>query len=150
MMSRDPSWWRGILCCMEYVHKWHIIIQDYDFSLLSMLIYLYISVTLFAILNLVQMFPLVIMCSIYNNIIGLVTKGYHGCKCCVTSIKVMWSQHLQKSMYYYLRVFLPEDHPYRRVSSTFNVKPKITWRPQIMTPIDWLRAYEIEKEKEIA
>jgi hypothetical protein len=48
-----------------------------------------------------------------------------------------------------LRVFLLEDHPYRRETSTFNGKLERTWRPKIMTLIDWLRAYEIEKEKEI-
>jgi hypothetical protein len=48
------------------------------------------------------------------------------------------------------RVFLPEEHPYRRETSTFNGKPERTQRPAIMTPTEWLRAYEREKEKEFA
>jgi hypothetical protein len=46
------------------------------------------------------------------------------------------------------RVFLLEDHPYRRVASTFNGKPERTWRPEIMTPTNWNRAYDT-KEKEM-
>ena len=41
-----------------------------------------------------------------------------------------------------------DDHPYKRVASTFNGKSKRTQRPKTMTPIDWIRAYDIEKEKE--
>jgi hypothetical protein len=48
-----------------------------------------------------------------------------------------------------LRVFLPEEHPYRRETSSFNGKPERTQRPAIMTPKEWLRAYEREKEKDI-
>jgi hypothetical protein len=53
-------------------------------------------------------------------------------------------------VYDYSRVFLPEDHPYRRVGSAFNGKPKRTWRLEIMKPADWIRAYDTEKEKEMA
>jgi hypothetical protein len=36
-------------------------------------------------------------------------------------------------MYNYSRVFLLEDHPYRRVAYAFNGKPERTQRPEIMT-----------------
>jgi hypothetical protein len=49
-----------------------------------------------------------------------------------------------------LRVFLQEDHPYRRVASSFNGKPNRTRRvPKIMTPTDWIRAYDTMKEKKM-
>jgi len=47
------------------------------------------------------------------------------------------------------RVFLLEDHPYRRVASNFNGKPKRTQRPEIMTPTNWNREYDTDKEKEM-
>jgi hypothetical protein len=49
----------------------------------------------------------------------------------------------------YSRVLLLEDHPYRRVASAFNGKPKRTQRPEIMTLTYWIGAYDIEKEKEM-
>ena len=52
-------------------------------------------------------------------------------------------------MYDCTRVFLPEEHPYRRETSTFNGKPERTQRPTIITPAGWLKACEREKEKEI-
>jgi hypothetical protein len=52
-------------------------------------------------------------------------------------------------MYDYSRVFLSEDHPYSRVASAFNGKPKRTYRPKIMTLVDWNRAYDTKKEKEM-
>jgi hypothetical protein len=64
-------------------------------------------------------------------------------------IKAKWSNHLQKPVYDCSRVFLPEDHPYRRVASIFNGKPERIWRPKIMRLTDWIRAYHIEKEKEM-
>jgi hypothetical protein len=48
-----------------------------------------------------------------------------------------------------LRVFLLEDHPYRRVAFSFNVKIERTRRPEIMTLTNWNRAYDTEKEKEM-
>jgi hypothetical protein len=54
MMCQDPSQWRGFLHCMAYVCTPHKIIQDYEFSMVSMLIDLFIYVMLFGILNLVQ------------------------------------------------------------------------------------------------
>ena len=48
------------------------------------------------------------------------------------------------------RVFLPENHPYRREAYAFNGKPERTQMLKIMTANDWLRAYDTEKEKEIA
>jgi hypothetical protein len=89
------------------------------------------------------------MLYVYNNFAGLVTKGYHGCKCCGPSLKARWSNHLRKLVYDCSRVFLPEEHPYRRETSTFNGKLERTQRPTIMTPTEWLREYEREKEKEI-
>jgi hypothetical protein len=47
------------------------------------------------------------------------------------------------------RVFLPEEQPYRRETFAFNGKPERTQRLAIMTPTEWLREYEREKEKEI-
>jgi hypothetical protein len=79
----------------------------------------------------------------------LVTKDYHGCKCCGPSLKARWSNHLQKPVYDCSRVFLLEQHPYIRETSTFNGKPERPQRPAIMTLAEWLRAYEREKEKEI-
>ena len=64
-----------------------------------------------------------------------------------TSIKARWSKYLGKPVYEYSRVFPPEDHPYRRVASAFNGKQERTQRPKTMTPSDWIRAYDIEKEK---
>ena len=99
-------------------------------------------------LNLVQLHFFMLTCSIYNNVTGLITKGYHGYKCCGPSIKTAWSKHLGKLVYDSSRVLLLECRPYRRVSPTFNGKPKRTQRPKTMTPKDWIRAYDIEKEKE--
>jgi hypothetical protein len=48
-----------------------------------------------------------------------------------------------------LRVFLPKDHPYKRVAYAFNGKPKRTQKPEIMTVTYWIRAYDIENEKEM-
>ena len=48
------------------------------------------------------------------------------------------------------RVFPLEDHPYQRVASAFNGKPKRTQRPETMTPTYWIRAYDIEKEKKFS
>jgi hypothetical protein len=119
--------------------------------LVSILIDLSISVMLFNIIKLVQLsLILTLMYSIYNNIGRLVTKGYHGCKCCVPYIKARWSNHLRKLVYDCSKVFLPEDHPYRRVASAFNGKPKRTQRLEIMTLAYWIREYDIDKEKEMA
>ena len=52
-------------------------------------------------------------------------------------------------MYDFCRVFLLEKHPYRRLASTFNGKPERTQMPKIMTPTNYLREYDREKEKEI-
>ena len=103
---------------------------------------------LFGILNLGELSFLMLLCSVCNNIASLVTKGYHGCKCCGTSIKARWSNHLRKTMYDCSKAFLLEDHPYRRVASDFNGKPERTQRPKIMTPTNYIRAYDIENEKE--
>ena len=85
---------------------------------------------------------------VYNNLTGIVTKGYFGCKYCGPSLKARWSKDLRKLVYDFSRVFLPEEQPYRRVESAFNGKRERTQRPPIMTPAEWLRAYEREKEKE--
>ena len=90
---------------------------------------------------------LALMCFIYNKIVGLVTKGFHGCKYCGPSINDRWSNNLWKRMYKYSRVFLPKEHPYRRETSAFNGKPERTQRPTIMTPAEWLRAYERERRR---
>jgi hypothetical protein len=50
-------------------------------------------------------------------------------------------------VYHCLRVFRPEDHPYIRVSFYFNGKTKRNKRPEIMTLIDWNRAYSTEKKE---
>ena len=88
------------------------------------------------------------MCQpVYINFTCLVPKGYHGCKCCGPSMKARWSNHLQNTIYDYSKVFLPEEHPYRRATSTFNGKPERTQRPAIMTLNECIRAHEREKEK---
>jgi hypothetical protein len=53
-------------------------------------------------------------------------------------------------MYNCSRVFLPEDYPYRRVASAFNGNLERTWRPKIMTSTYWNRAYDTEKENQMA
>jgi len=73
---------------------------------------------------------------VYNNFAGLGTKWYHGCKCVRPSLKARWSDHLQKPMYDFSRVFLPEYHPYRRATYAFNGKPERTQRSAIMTPTE--------------
>ena len=55
---------------------------------------------------------------------------------------------LRRPLYDYSRVFLPEEHPYKRAASACNSKRERTQRPLIMKPTEWLRAYEREKEKE--
>ena len=85
---------------------------------------------------------------VYNNFVGLVTKGYHGCKCCGPSLKAGWSDHLRNPGHDCSTVFLPKEHPYRRGTYAFNGKAERTQRPAIMTPFEWLRAYERDKEKE--
>jgi hypothetical protein len=48
MMYQDQLEQRGVLCCMEYVLTPHMIIMDYEFSLLiNMFIDLFIYVTIF-------------------------------------------------------------------------------------------------------
>ena len=85
---------------------------------------------------------------VYNNFTGLVTKGYYGCKCCGPSLKAIWSNDLRNPGYDCSRVFLLEEHPYRRAASTFNGKQERTQRPPIMTLAEWIGAYEREKEKD--
>ena len=84
---------------------------------------------------------------VYNNFVGLVTKGYYGCKCFGHSLKARWSKDLWKPVCDFSRVFFPEEHPYRKVASAFNGKWERTQRPPITTPIEQLRAYEREKEE---
>lgn len=88
------------------------------------------------------------MCLVHNNFVGLVTKGYNLCTCCGPSLKARWSDQLQKVVYDCSRVFLSEEH--RRATSTFNGKLERTQRIAILTPVEWLRAYEREKEEEFA
>ena len=58
-------------------------------------------------------------------------------------------QGLPKPVYDFSWEFLPEEQPYRRAASAFiNGKQERTQRPPIMKPIEFLRAYEREKEKE--
>jgi hypothetical protein len=45
------------------------------------------------------------------------------------------------------RVFLPKNHPCKRVASAFN--GKIERRLEIMTPTNWIRTCDTEKEKEM-
>jgi hypothetical protein len=52
-------------------------------------------------------------------------------------------------VYNFLGVFLPKDHPYKIVASTFNGKPERTRRPKIMTLTYWYSAYDTKKEKEM-
>jgi hypothetical protein len=92
---------------------------------------------------------LTLTCFVYNNITVIVTKGYHGCKCCGPSINARWSNHIRKLVYECSRVFLPEEHPYRRVEFAFNGKLERTHRPKIMTPKDWIRTYDTEKKKKM-
>ena len=86
--------------------------------------------------NLVQLHFLMLTWPIYNNIVGIITKRYHGCKCCGPSIKARWSKHLGKPVYDCSRVFLLEDHPYGRVASCFNGKLERKQRHETMTPVD--------------
>ena len=65
-------------------------------------------------------------------------------------MKYRWSKYLRNPVYDFSRVFLQENHPYRRVTSTFNGKLEQTQMPEIMTSDDQLRAYDREEEKEIA
>ena len=53
-------------------------------------------------------------------------------------------------MYDYSRVFLPKDHPYRRVTYDFNGKPERTKILETMVPSDWIRANETNKLKEFS
>ena len=85
---------------------------------------------------------------VYNNFAGLVTKGYYGCRCFGPSLKAIWSNDLWNPVYDFSEIFLLEQHPYRRATFTFNGKQERTQRLPIMTPAEWLRAYEREKEKE--
>lgn len=92
-----------------------------------------------------------LMCRhVYNNFAGLVIKGYHGCKFCGPSLKDRWFNHLRNLVYDFSRVFLLLEHPYKRATSAFNGKIERTQRPAITTPVEWLRAYERENEKEFA
>ena len=85
---------------------------------------------------------------VYNNFTGLVAKEYYGCKFFGPSLKSRWSNDLRKLVYDCSRVFLLEEHAYRRAISVFNVKLERTQRPAITTLDEWLSAYEREKEKE--
>ena len=64
-------------------------------------------------------------------------------------MKDRWFDHLLKLVYDFSKVFLPEKNPYRRETFSFNGKLERSQRPTIMTPVEWLREYEREKEKEI-
>ena len=91
-------------------------------------------------LNLVQLHFLMLTWHVCNNIVGFITKGYHGCKCCGPPIKARWSKHLGKLVYDCSMVFLLEDHPYKKVTFSFNGNQERTQRLEIITPIDWIRA----------
>ena len=64
-----------------------------------------------------------ILINLYKyNFAGLVTKGYFGCKCCGPSLKARWSKDLRKPVYDCSKVFLLEEHPYKRAAYAFNGK----------------------------
>ena len=63
-------------------------------------------------------------------------------------MKARWSKDLWKLVYDFSRVFLLENHSYRRARYAFNGKRERTKNPEIMTLTDWLKAYDKEKEKE--
>ena len=42
-----------------------------------------------------------------------------------------------------------KNHPYKRVAYAFNAKPHRTQTPKIMALDEWIREYDIEKEKEL-
>ena len=52
-----------------------------------------------------------------------------------------------KVVHEFSRVFLPENHPYRREASTFNGKLERTQIPKIMISTNSLREYDIEKDR---
>ena len=49
-------------------------------------------------------------------------------------MKDRWSKYLENSLYDFSRVFLPENHPYRREKYAFNGKPERTQTPKLMIP----------------
>ena len=118
--------------------------------MVRMLIDVVIFVTLFNKLSIAQPPYLALTCSVYKNITGLITKGYHGCKFCGPLTKIRWFECLPKLVYDCSRIFLLDDHPYRRATSYFNGKPKRTRRPAILTPTHQLKEYDTRKEKRIA
>ena len=55
---------------------------------------------------------------------------------------------MTKPMYDCSKVFLLEEHPYRRETSAFNGKRERTQRPAITTLVEWPREFERDKEKD--
>ena len=140
MMYRDPSHQRGVLHCMEYVRTPHMIIQGWEYSQVNILFYLFIFKGIFfGIFNSLWLYwyTTLTSCSLYHNIAGLVTKGYHGCKHYGPSMKARWSKYLWNPVYNFSRVFLLENHYYRRNTSSLNGKPDTN--PNVWNnDTDWL------------
>ena len=63
-------------------------------------------------------------------------------------MNVRWYKYLRKLVYDFFRVFLLENHSYRRERSTFNGKWERTQRLEIMTHVEWIREWDREKKKE--
>ena len=58
----------------------------------------------FGMVNMLQLYSLILMFLVYNKIIGFVTRRYQDVNFCGPSIKASWSSHLQYPMYDSLRV----------------------------------------------
>ena len=80
---------------------------------------------------------------VYNLILGLQTKGKHGCPSCRPKLLHRKSKDLNKTVYDEYRQFLPQNHCYRvRDKHKFNGKEFEMRKPINMNPARWKAMYE--------
>lgn len=80
---------------------------------------------------------------VYNLILGLQTKGKHGCPSCGPKLLHRQSKDLNKTVYDEYRQFLPQNHRYRvRDKHKFNGKEVEMRKPIKMNPARWKAMYD--------
>lgn len=69
----------------------------------------------------------------YGNLSGCVVKGYHGCPICGEETQSCRLKHSRKNVYMAHRMFLPEDHPFRKQKKAFNGEQEFRSAPIPLT-----------------
>ncbi|XP_056695640.1 uncharacterized protein [Spinacia oleracea] len=79
----------------------------------------------------------------YGNLSGHVVKGYKACPICEDDTKAVQLKSSKKVVYPFQRVFLPRNHPYRRLRKAFNGEPEHRSPPK---PLTGKQVYERVKD----